>query len=121
MTGFWYLATPYSGYPDGIEAAFALACRETALLIRAGVPVFSPIAHSHSVAIHGGIDPRDHSIWIPADQPFMNAARGLIVLMAEGWTESAGVRAEIAIFRAAAKPTFYMAPGIVPAGLGVAA
>ena len=44
---FWYLASPYSKYPEGTQAAFEMACWQAGLLIRAGVPVFSPIAHSH--------------------------------------------------------------------------
>lgn len=117
MSGFYYLATPYSKYPHGIEAAFRLAAENTAHLIRAGVPIYSPIAHTHPIAIHGGIDPLDHSIWLPADEPLMRAAKGLIVLMAETWEESYGISVEIAEFKAERKPILYMEPGIVPAEL----
>lgn len=117
MSSFWYLATPYSKYPAGIEAAFVLAAENTAHLIRAGVPVYSPIAHTHPIAVHGGIDPLDHSIWLPADAPLMAAASGLIVLTAETWEVSYGISVEIAAFKAAGKPILYMAPGIVPAEL----
>lgn len=54
---YWYLASPYSKYPAGIEAAFQDICKQTALLIRHKIPVYSPIAHTHPVAIHGEIDP----------------------------------------------------------------
>ena len=54
---FWYLATPYVKFPGGLAAAFVAACEQYALLIRAGVPAFCPIAHSHGAAVHGGIDP----------------------------------------------------------------
>jgi len=113
-TAFWYLATPYSKYPDGIDEAFKLACRATADLIRAGVRVYSPIAHTHPVAIHGGIDPYNHAIWIPADEPFMHHACGLIVLCADAWTESKGIGIEVAEFEKVGKPVVYMVPGIVP-------
>lgn len=111
---FWYLATPYSKYPAGIEEAFRLACRATADLIRAGIRVYSPIAHTHPVAIHGGIDPYDHKIWLPADEPFMAAAGGLIVLKAESWEQSYGIGEEIKAFARVGKPIIYMEPGIVP-------
>jgi len=114
---FWYLATPYSRYADGLDAAFAEAARQAALLVRAGIPVYSPIAHTHPVAIHGGLDPLDHSIWLPADQAFMDAARGLVVCMMPGWDESYGIAVEIETFERAAKPVIYMAPGCVPEGL----
>ena len=114
-TDYWYLATPYSKYPHGIEEAFKLACREAALLIRNGVRVYSPIAHTHPVAVHGGIDPYAHDIWLPADEPFMHKACGLIVLRAESWEKSYGISVEIAEFQKAGKPVKYMDPGTVPA------
>ena len=112
--GFWYLATPYSKYHAGIEAAFNVACWQTGLLMRAGVPVFSPIAHTHPIAKRCHMNPLDHGIWIPADRPMMDAARGLIVCMIPGWDRSYGVDLEIATFRAAGKPVVYMTPGEVP-------
>lgn len=115
--GFFYLATPYSKYADGLDAAFTDAAQQAALLVRAGVPVFSPIAHSHPIAMQGGIDPLDHAIWLPADEPFMRAARGLIVCKLVGWKASYGVSVEIRAFRKAGKPVVYMDPGVVPAGL----
>lgn len=111
---FWYLATPYSKYPEGLEAAFKVACVATADLIRAGVRVYSPIAHTHPIAHYGQMDPHDHGIWLPADAPFMQAARGLIVLKAESWEISYGIKEEIKEFAAAKKPIVYMEPGVVP-------
>ena len=111
---YFYFGTPYTKYPDGIEAAFQLACKQTALLIRAGIKAYSPIAHTHPVAIYGGIDPLDHSIWIPADMPFMKNAIGLIVLMASGWEESKGLKIEIDEFEKAGKPVLYMEPDVLP-------
>ena len=64
---FWYLATPYNKYPYGMDAAFHLACENAALLIRHRVHVFSPIAHSHPIAMAGGLDPVDYEIWMEQD------------------------------------------------------
>lgn len=105
---YWYLATPYSKFPGGIEAGFIAACKATAKLIAAGVRVYSPIAHTHPIAIHGGIDPLDHSIWLPADKPFMDAAFGLLVAKLDTWDRSYGIGEEIAAFTRAAKPIFYI-------------
>jgi hypothetical protein len=118
---YWYLATPYSKFPGGLDAAFRLACEAAGLLIRAGVPVHSPIAHTHPVAIACGMDPLDHSIWLPADKPMMDAASGLIVLRAESWERSYGISVEIDEFRDAGKPILFMDPGVVPASLMVPA
>ena len=111
---FWYLATPYSKFPGGIEAAFREACRQTGLLIKAGIPVFSPIAHTHPVAIVSGLDPLDHSISIPADKPLMEAAKGLIICELEGWETSKGIGEEFDFFLESNKQIVHMTPGDVP-------
>jgi len=111
---FWYLASPYSKYHAGIEAACGVVSQNAALLIKAGIPVYCPIAHTHPIAIHGDMDPLDHSIWLPLDKPFMDAAKGLIVCMMDGWDKSYGVSVEIEEFKKAGKPIVYMEPGIVP-------
>lgn len=117
---FFYLASPYSGYPAGLDAAFRAACTNAALLVAAGIPVFCPIAHFHPIAKHGSLDPVDHTIWLPADRPMMDAAHGLIVLMLESWRESVGVAHEIKIFESAGKPVTAMVPGEVPRSLRAA-
>lgn len=113
-TDYFYLASPYSKHPGGLDEAFKEVCRAAAVLIRAGVRVYSPIAHTHPIALHGSIDPYDHGIWLPADEPFMHGACGLIVLRAESWEQSYGISVEIAQFENAGKPIVYMDPGKVP-------
>ena len=117
IKGDWYLGTPYSKYPGGIEEAFICACRQAAFLVRAGIPVYSPIAHTHPIAVYGGIDPLDHRIWLPADRPKMDQSRGLIICKMPTWGQSDGIQHEKATFRAAGKPVIYMTPGEVPAKL----
>lgn len=114
---YWYLATPYSKYPGGLDAAWELACIAAAQLVKAGIRVHSPIASSHPIAVFGGIDKLDHTIWLPADEPFMHQAHGLIVLEAESWEISFGMAEEIKHFEAAGKPIIRMTPGEVPAEL----
>jgi hypothetical protein len=110
----WYLATPYSKYPGGINAAFELACSQAGLLMRHKVPVFSPIAHTHPIAINCDMDPLDHAIWLPSDEPMMRACTGLIMLRAESWESSYGMAVEMKAFQDAWKPVVFMDPGIVP-------
>jgi hypothetical protein len=106
--GYWYLATPYSKYPGGIRQAYIEACRAAAWLLRQGVMVFCPIAHSHPIAVYGEIDPLDHGVWIPADTPIMRKATGLIIAMMPTWQESYGIRVERAEFGLAGKPIEHM-------------
>ena len=117
-TRFFYLVTPYSKYPGGLEAAFQMACEQAGLCIAAGVHVYCPIAHMHPIAVRCGMDPLDHKIWLPADEPMMHAASGLIIVMAAGWEESVGVKHETDLFTRAGKPIAYMRMGMPPIGLG---
>jgi hypothetical protein len=114
---FYYLASPYSKFPHGVHKAHQLACEATALLVQNGIPVFSPIAHTHDVAIYGKLDPCAHTLWMPADRPFMLAAKGIIVLRLEGWEDSYGVQLELDHFVFNHKPIHWMDPGVVPEGL----
>lgn len=106
--GYWYLATPYSKWRGGIDDAFRQAVLLAGKLIRAKLPVHSPIAHTHPIAIQCGMDPFDHSIWFPADEPLMKTAYGLLVADMEGWRESRGVLAEIDYFRCASRPIYLL-------------
>jgi hypothetical protein len=105
---FQYLASPYSRYPAGIDAAHRDACRAAAYLIRRGVHVFCPIAHTHPIALHGALDPRNHDLWLALDRKMMDAAAGLIVVMMEGWDTSVGIRHEMTVFANARKPISYL-------------
>lgn len=108
---FWYVATPYTKFPAGHEAAAFMAARLTAKLMRAGVRCFSPIAHSHSVCIAGLQDMQhDSDFWCDHDEPLMEAAGGLLVVMAEGWSNSSGISREIDHFKHRNKPVVYWDP-----------
>jgi len=112
--GYWYLATPYTAYPDGIDAAFRQAVLAAARFVRAGHRIFSPICHSHPIALGGKIDPLDHGIWLLQDEPLMNGAVGMFVVQMPGWDVSKGVAFEIAAFRKAGKPVIFVTwPGLI--------
>lgn len=105
-----YLATPYTKYPAGILAAYKEAARIAGRLVGAGYIIFSPIAHTHPLAVYGEIDPLDHKLWMAFDAPFMSMSGALAVAMMDGWDRSVGVKAEIDAFSAAGKPTYFVCP-----------
>lgn len=108
---FYYLATPYTKYKSGIEKAYEDACAQASRFTRLGIPVFSPIAHTHGLAIHGKLDPCDVALWMAVDRPFMESATlGLIVCMLDGWDASHGVSLEIDFFKEKRRPVFYVLP-----------
>jgi hypothetical protein len=105
---FWYIATPYAKYPDGIDAAFQDACKASAWLIKQGVRIYCPIAHTHPIALYGNIDPYSHDIWLPVDRPFMQAACGVIVVRLPTWEISYGIQCEIEEMNKQNKPVRYL-------------
>jgi hypothetical protein len=109
MTGFWYLATPYSRYPYGTEAAFRGAVDAAAICIRSGVMVFSPIAHSHPIAVSGQIAGHFEQ-WAELDEAMIRASNGMIVVEMEGWKDSAGIKAEIDLCHCFGKAVYFMSP-----------
>lgn len=110
MTALAYLATPYTKYPHGPHIAFRHACKIAARLVQSGVNVYSPIAHTHPIAVHGGLDILDLTIWLPFDELMMSRCDTLIVAHMEGWQESKGIAHEIKFFLDAGKPIFDLDP-----------
>lgn len=120
MSGFYYLATPYTKYHAGHDAAFQEAAKQTVLLMRGGVVVFSPIVHSHCLCVHGAMDGQtDFEAWRRVNETMMHKADGLIVCTMDGWSDSAGINSEIEWFRSQNRrpDILYMAPNVFPAGV----
>lgn len=111
-----YMASPYSRYAPELERELALekafedACAVAAALIAERVMVFSPIAHSHAICKHGGINPLDHDVWLAADAPMMDASDCLVIVKLPGFDESYGVNYEKDVFIAAGKDVFELDP-----------
>lgn len=117
-----YLASPYTHSDPAVrEARFQAACRQAAGMLRCGVPVFSPIAHTHPIAAHGL--PPEWDFWADYDRAFLEMCSEVWVLMLDGWWESKGVQAEIEIAAGLEKPVVYVEPDKMPkstpAGTGV--
>lgn len=102
-TGLVYLASPYSD-PDlaVVEARFDAVCHEAAIWMGRGVHIYSPIAHTHPIAMRGSL-PTDWAFWQTYDRVMIDASAEVWVLALPGWRESKGVTAEIAIAEAAGK------------------
>lgn len=111
---YWYLASPYSQHPRGLSAACAEVQAAAAALLKAGIPVVSPIAHTHGIAHRPDgserIDPLDHGFWMAADKPVADAAAGVIVLALDGWETSVGCRQEIRWFWESGRPVLLVCP-----------
>ena len=111
-----YLACPYS-HPDPAvrQARFEAVNRVAARLIREGILMFSPISHSHPLAVCGGL-PGGFAYWETHNRAWMERCDDMIVLMLDGWRDSRGVRDEIAIMEEAGKAVVYLEEEPNPAG-----
>jgi hypothetical protein len=114
IVSFWYLATPYTKYPLGIDRAFKDASEQAAIFIRRGINVFSPIAHTHPIAVHGRMDPLDFKMWLKAQESFMKASCGVIFCKLISWEISYGMNEEKKIFLSDNKPLVEMEPNVLP-------
>ena len=102
-----YLASPYSHQSVAVRRARVRSiCRAAAALIRCGYVVFSPVAHSHGISQHGL--PVTWEFWEHQDRRFLTLCDELWVLQLEGWRQSRGVQAEIALACSMGKPVRFV-------------
>lgn len=92
-----YLASPYTNSdPNVVEYRVKTVCEVSAKLMCAGHIIFSPIAHTHPIAIAGDL-PTNWEFWEKFDRDFIKFSDELWVAKMEGWEKSKGVTAEIKI------------------------
>lgn len=110
---YFYLATDYTKYPEGLEEAYTMACRESAKFLGAGVNVLCPIAHAHGINEYSGRTlPQTHDFWVGfVDRPMLENASGLIVITSKGWEHSTGIQRELVYAREHNLPIFFKEPG----------
>ena len=103
-----YLATPYSDPSPAVRAARFTAVNEVAArLMGEGFLVFSPISHTHPIALAGDL-PKGWEFWREYDLTFIEWCDEVHVLMQPGWEDSVGVTAETLIAIEMNKPVVYI-------------
>jgi hypothetical protein len=127
MAGFFYLATPYRGFiapkrhstgeawgpAMSLQLAFDAAAKLSARLLDAGVDVYSPIAHSHPIAPFVSSFDGYSDKWLSLQEPFMSAAKGLLIGLLPGWCTSSGVAHEWTYFIQHKKPVCLVDPDFI--------
>jgi hypothetical protein len=103
-----YLATPYS-HPDPavMQARFERACDIAGGLMISGEIVFSPIAHTHPIAVRCEL-PRGWDFWRNYDYAMLSRATKIVVVQMDGWRESKGIAGEVAIAAELGIPVEYI-------------
>lgn len=108
--GLIYLASPYSHADTSIrDQRFAIVCRAAARLMSEGHLIFSPIAHTHPIAMAGSL-PTGWDFWQKYDHAQLDTATEMWVLRLDGWDESKGVTGEIEYMRQCGKPVKFIDP-----------
>ena len=103
-----YLACPYTDHdPQVKEARFQAVNQMSARLIQEGYFVFSPISHTHPIALAGEL-PGHWEFWEAYDRSFLDWADEVFVLQLPGWETSKGVQGEIQYAGEAGKPVRYL-------------
>jgi len=90
-----YICWPYS-HTDALvrHARFKACAKFAAKLAMEGFVVLAPIAHSHPLAIYGGLD-GDWDFWRKQDEAFIRASKEVLVPKVDGWDTSVGINQEI--------------------------
>lgn len=103
-----YLASPYShSDPEIRRQRFETVCFAAANFMRDGHHIFSPIAHTHPIALHGEL-PKGWEFWQEYDRKIIAVCGELWVLRMDGWDKSVGVQAEIKIAEELGIPVKYV-------------
>lgn len=105
-----YLAVPYSDPNEHIRAyRFEMANLCAAQLMRGGLHIFSPISHTHPIALAGDL-PLGWEYWRAYDEAILRACGGLLILKLDGWEQSKGIRGEMEIADALGLPKRFVIP-----------
>lgn len=105
-----YLASPYSHpNPAVVEQRFQDVSRAAAMMTQDGLMVFCPIAHSHPMAVYGGLT-GNWEFWKAIDTEWIERCSELHLLMLPGWNTSTGVNAEVDIALKLGLPIFRRSP-----------
>ena len=90
-----FLCSPYS-HKDKylVEHRVKQINQAAAKLMRDGHIVFSPISHSHYIAMQEDL-PKAFEWWVRQNHAFIEWCEAVYVLALDGWKESVGVKDEI--------------------------
>lgn len=107
-----YLASPYTHSNPMVKAQrYEAACRAAGKLMKQGLCVFSPIAHSHPIELYfedGKAEGME--FWLRQDFAILGSCSKMLVLTLDGWAASKGVAAELEFCKAHNIPFGFIAP-----------
>lgn len=99
-----YLASPYwHKDPKVREKRFIAVCKKAGELMNQGFFIYSPIAHSHPIALQCVL-PKDWEFWKKYDIEYIRWMDEVWILKLPGWKASLGIQNEIIIANDLNKP-----------------
>lgn len=111
---FIYLASPYTNPDDPTdliyrETRYREVCVAAAHLMLQGEMVFSPIAHSHPIAMNLPLDLRNsHEFWLEQDFAILERADKLVVCRLHQWERSYGITRELEFAARRGIPVYFL-------------
>lgn len=111
---YYYLASPYSHSDFKIQEQREVEVSKLgARLTKLGLNLYCPITQSHRLndfLFATNTDVLSHDECMRVDYAFLSRAKGLIVVMLDGWKESQGVGLEIDYAKEQNMPIYYLSP-----------
>lgn len=99
MKELTYLASPYTHvHPHLREMRFQSVCKVAGELMLRGYKIYSPIAHTHPIAVYGSL-PIHWDFWKQYDMAILDCCKEMFILTLDGWLASKGIRNEFSICR----------------------
>ena len=103
-----YVASPYTAKSASVRRKrLKASALYAAKAMRAGVPVYSPLAHGEMLAKFLEIG-TDYAAWKMHCEAMINGCSQLHVLCIPGWKKSVGVNAEIEYAKSIGKEIVYV-------------
>ncbi len=105
-----YLASPYTLYAKGLQAAFADVTELAGKLVKQGFNILAPITYGHPLTTQGSVNAIDEKIWYPLNDAFLHKSDCLLVARMTGHQSSKGIAREIRYFEMVGKPLYFIHP-----------
>lgn len=103
-----YLAAPYTHKKKSVVAYRVKKINTAASkLMNEGHIVFSPISHSHYIAVENDL-PTDFKYWQEMNHSFIDWCEVMYILTLDGYEESKGIKDEIKYCKKINKRVFYI-------------
>jgi len=95
--GLYYLAVPYNGSEEQKAYRSMLSLMAAAEFLRQGIHVFAPVIYVNQIAEILDLPSKEQRRDIVMSHLFeyLKVSKGMIVITADGWKESWGVRQEL--------------------------